>query len=122
MSIASKAQQHPSQSATSFDVIIIGAGFAGLYALYKARESGLSAKVLERGSGIGGTWFWNKYPGARVDIESLQYSYSFSEELQQEWEWSERYATQPAPSLPEPCRRSLRAARWHRAQYGGHKT
>lgn len=78
-----------------FDVLIIGAGFAGLYALHRMRELGFSAKVLEAGGGIGGTWYWNKYPGARCDFESLQYSYSFSNEIQQEWNWSERYASQP---------------------------
>src|ERR1041384_7899208 len=78
-----------------FDVVVVGAGFAGLYMLYRLRELGLSARVYEAGSSVGGTWFWNRYPGARCDIESLQYSYSFSEELQREWRWSERYATQP---------------------------
>ncbi|TIO39808.1 MAG: NAD(P)/FAD-dependent oxidoreductase, partial [Mesorhizobium sp.] len=69
--------------------------FAGMYMLYKARELGLSALVLETAGGVGGTWFWNRYPGARCDVESMQYSYSFCEELQQEWQWSERYASQP---------------------------
>src|ERR1041385_6756735 len=78
-----------------FDAVVVGAGFAGLYMLHRLRELGLSARVFEAGSSVGGTWFWNRYPGARCDIESLQYSYSFSEELQQEWQWSERYATQP---------------------------
>ncbi|WP_348630786.1 NAD(P)/FAD-dependent oxidoreductase [Mesorhizobium sp. M4B.F.Ca.ET.211.01.1.1] len=78
-----------------FDIIIVGAGFAGMYMLYKARELGLSALVLETAGGVGGTWFWNRYPGARCDVESMQYSYSFCEELQQEWQWSERYASQP---------------------------
>lgn len=77
------------------DAVIVGAGFAGLYALHRLRSMGLQVRVLERGNGIGGTWFWNRYPGARCDVESLEYSYQFSEELQQEWEWSERYATQP---------------------------
>ena len=77
-----------------FDVVLVGAGFAGLYALHRLRGLGLSARVFEAGSGVGGTWFWNRYPGARCDIESLEYSYQFSEELQQEWEWTERYATQ----------------------------
>ena len=77
------------------DVAIVGAGFAGLYMLYRARELGLTARVYEAGSGVGGTWFWNRYPGARCDIESAEYSYSFSEELQQEWKWPDRYATQP---------------------------
>ena len=77
------------------DMIIVGAGFAGLYQLHRARGLGLSVQLLEAGDGVGGTWFWNRYPGARCDVESLDYSYSFSEELQQEWNWSERYAPQP---------------------------
>lgn len=76
------------------DVIVVGAGFAGLYALHRLRGLGFSTVVLERGGGIGGTWYWNRYPGARCDVESLQYSYSFSDEVQQEWSWSERYASQ----------------------------
>ncbi len=79
----------------SYDAIIVGAGFAGLYMLHRLRGLGFSARVFEQGSGVGGTWYWNRYPGARCDVESMQYSYSFSEELQQEWEWSERYAPQP---------------------------
>jgi cyclohexanone monooxygenase len=75
--------------------VIVGAGFAGLYALHRLRGLGLTAQVYEAGSGVGGTWFWNRYPGARCDVESLEYSYSFSPELQQEWDWSERYAPQP---------------------------
>ncbi len=81
--------------AGGLDAVIVGAGFAGLYALHRLRELGLSARVLEAGGGVGGTWYWNCYPGARCDIESLDYSYSFSEELQQEWSWSERYPSQP---------------------------
>ena len=77
------------------DVVVIGAGFAGLRALHTLREAGYSVAVLEAGDGIGGVWFWNRYPGARCDVESYDYSYGFSEELQQEWRWSERYATQP---------------------------
>ena len=77
------------------DAIVVGAGFAGLYALYRLRTMGLRAQILEAGSDIGGTWFWNRYPGARCDVESLEYSYSFSEELQQEWVWPERFAAQP---------------------------
>jgi cation diffusion facilitator CzcD-associated flavoprotein CzcO len=76
-------------------MVIVGAGFAGMYMLHKARQSGLSAQVFEAGSGVGGTWYWNRYPGARCDIESMEYSYGFDEELQQEWEWTERYAPQP---------------------------
>src|SRR5207247_2399818 len=72
-----------------------GAGFAGLYALHRLRGLGLSARVFEAGRGVGGTWYWNRYPGARCDVESMDYSYSFSDELQQEWRWTERYASQP---------------------------
>ena len=77
------------------DVAIVGGGLAGLYAIHRLRKMGLSVRAYEQGSGIGGTWFWNRYPGARCDVESLEYSYSFSEELQQEWKWPERYGTQP---------------------------
>ena len=83
------------QSDIKLDVLIVGAGFAGLYMLHRARKQGLSAKVLEAASDVGGTWWWNRYPGARCDVESMQYSYSWDEDLQQEWEWSERFATQP---------------------------
>jgi cation diffusion facilitator CzcD-associated flavoprotein CzcO len=78
------------------DVVVVGAGFAGLYALHRFRnELGLSVRVFEAGGDVGGTWYWNRYPGARCDIESYSYSFSFDEELQQEWEWSERFAAQP---------------------------
>ena len=77
-----------------FDAVVVGAGFAGLYMLYRLREQGLKARVFETGAGVGGTWYWNRYPGARCDIESLEYSYQFSEELQQEWQWTERYSSQ----------------------------
>jgi cyclohexanone monooxygenase len=79
----------------AFDVVIVGAGFSGLYMLHRMRELGFTARLYEAGQGVGGTWFWNRYPGARCDIESVEYSYSFSEELQREWQWSERYASQP---------------------------
>ncbi|MFZ1965700.1 MAG: NAD(P)/FAD-dependent oxidoreductase [Bradyrhizobium sp.] len=79
----------------AFDVVVVGAGFAGMYMLHRLRKLGFSARVYEQGSDVGGTWYWNRYPGARCDVESMQYSYSFSEELQQEWNWSERYAPQP---------------------------
>jgi cyclohexanone monooxygenase len=77
------------------DVVVVGAGFAGMYMLHRLRGLGLSARVFEQGGDVGGTWYWNRYPGARCDVESMQYSYSFSDELQQEWNWSERYAPQP---------------------------
>src|ERR1700694_4042816 len=79
----------------TYDVIVVGAGFAGMYMLHKLRGLGLSVRVYEQGGDVGGTWYWNRYPGARCDVESMQYSYSFSDELQQEWNWSERYAPQP---------------------------
>lgn len=90
-----QAEPVPGQSARSYDVVIVGAGFAGLYMLCKARTLGLRARVFEAGSGVGGTWYWNRYPGARCDVESVQYSYSFDEALQAEWRWTERYAAQP---------------------------
>ncbi|MCD2176049.1 flavin-containing monooxygenase [Rhizobium sp. C4] len=79
----------------SLDVAVIGAGFAGLYMLHKLRAMGFRTRVFEAADDVGGTWYWNRYPGARCDVESMQYSYSFSEDLQQEWTWTERFATQP---------------------------
>lgn len=78
-----------------YDVVVVGAGFAGLYALHLLRAQGLKVLVIEAGDDVGGTWYWNRYPGARCDVPSLEYSYSFSDDIQQEWEWTERYATQP---------------------------
>ena len=78
-----------------FDAIVVGAGFAGLYMLQKLKQQGLSARCFEAGSNVGGTWFWNKYPGAQCDVESLEYSYGFSEALQQDWRWTRRFAGQP---------------------------
>jgi cyclohexanone monooxygenase len=80
---------------TPLDVAIVGGGLAGLYAIYRLRGMGLRVRAFEAGSDIGGTWFWNRYPGARCDVESLEYSYSFSDDLQQAWKWPERYGTQP---------------------------
>ncbi len=77
------------------DVVVVGAGFAGLYALHGLRERGLTARGFEAGGDVGGTWYWNRYPGARVDIESLQYCFHFSPEVREEWFWSERFASQP---------------------------
>ena len=92
-------QQQPTDTSAErvrdFDAVIVGAGFSGLYLLHRLRALGLSARIYEAGGDVGGTWYWNRYPGARCDIESIDYSYSFSDELQQEWRWSERYATQP---------------------------
>ena len=81
------------------DAIIIGAGIAGLYQLHRLRELGLDAQVLEAGSDVGGTWYWNRYPGARFDSESYSYGYSFSEELLTEWQWSEHFSPQPETLL-----------------------
>jgi len=72
--------------------VIVGAGFAGLYLLHRLRGLGIPAICLEAADDVGGTWYWNRYPGARCDVESMQYSFAFSEELQQEWRWSERFA------------------------------
>ena len=83
------------ESPERVDAVVVGAGFAGLYSLYRLRERGMSARVFETGTDVGGTWYWNRYPGARCDVESLQYSYSFSPELRKEWTWSERYGGQP---------------------------
>jgi cyclohexanone monooxygenase len=80
--------------AEAYDVVVVGAGFAGMYMLHRLRGQGLSVRVYEQGGDVGGTWYWNRYPGARCDVESMQYSYSFSDELQREWDWSERYAPQ----------------------------
>jgi cyclohexanone monooxygenase len=77
------------------DAVVVGAGFAGLYAIHRLREDGRSVRGFDAASGVGGTWYWNRYPGARCDVESLDYSYSFSADLEQAWTWSERYATQP---------------------------
>ncbi|MEN3273507.1 MAG: hypothetical protein V7636_2268 [Actinomycetota bacterium] len=78
-----------------YDVVIVGAGFGGMYMLHRLRGLGLSVIVFDVAAGVGGTWYWNRYPGARCDVESMQYSYSFSEEIQQEWQWSELFAAQP---------------------------
>lgn len=85
----------------AFDVVVVGAGFCGMYMVHRARQRGWSVKCFEAGSGVGGTWYWNRYPGCRVDIEGFEYSYSFSKELEQEWEWSERYP--PQPELERYC-------------------
>ncbi|MHA6800158.1 flavin-containing monooxygenase [Bounagaea algeriensis] len=82
------------RGACDFDAVVVGAGFSGLYILHRLRGAGFSALVLEAADGVGGTWYWNRYPGARCDSESYYYSYSFSRELQQEWSWTERYPEQ----------------------------
>ena len=91
------ADRYTRLSKTALDVnaVVVGAGFTGIYMLYRLRQGGFTARCFDSASGVGGTWYWNRYPGARCDIESMQYSYQFSEELQQEWRWKERYASQP---------------------------
>ncbi len=83
------------QEIREIDTVVVGAGFAGLHMLHKLRELGLSVQVYEAGDELGGTWFWNRYPGARVDVKSVYYNYSFDPELEQEWEWTEKYPPQP---------------------------
>ncbi|MCV7289782.1 NAD(P)/FAD-dependent oxidoreductase [Mycolicibacterium wolinskyi] len=88
--------EQASPSEPEVDVVVVGAGFAGLYAVHKVRDKmGLSVRAIEAGADVGGTWFWNRYPGARCDIESVHYSYSFDDGLQQEWQWTEKFAGQP---------------------------
>ena len=86
---------HSGGGVEEFDVVVIGAGVTGLYSLYRLRQLGFSVRSIEEGDGVGGTWYWNRYPGARFDSESYTYGYSFSEELLQEWEWQEHYSSQP---------------------------
>src|SRR5580693_8439922 len=95
--VNSQAPAHPAEADASldFDAVIIGAGVSGLYQLYKLRELGLKTLVLEDGSNVGGTWYWNRYPGARFDSESWTYGYSFSRELMREWDWKEHFSPQP---------------------------
>ena len=96
--MANSLQPTPATNAGSveqFDAIIIGAGISGLYQLIRLRRLGLAVRVYETGSGVGGTWYWNRYPGARFDSESYSYGYSFSEELLQEWDWKEHFSGQP---------------------------
>ena len=77
------------------DVVVVGAGFAGMYLIHRMKQAGFTVQAFEGGTDVGGTWYWNRYPGARCDVESMEYSYDFDEDLQQEWEWSEKYSTQP---------------------------
>src|SRR6201994_703074 len=90
---ATAAEARPAAETT--DVVVVGAGFAGLYMLYRLRGLGVRAVVFEAGDEVGGTWYWNRYPGARVDVECINYSFSFSSDLEQEYPWAERYAPQP---------------------------
>src|SRR5690349_14307826 len=85
----------PGETPAPIDVLVVGAGITGIYQLYRAREAGFSVQLVEAGDGVGGTWFWNRYPGARFDSESYTYGYLFSQELWEEWEWKEHFAEQP---------------------------
>ena len=85
----------PTKVDASFDALVIGAGFSGLYTLHRLRQQGIRTRVLEMAENVGGTWLYNRYPGARCDIESIEYSYSFSDEIQQEWVWTETMPAQP---------------------------
>jgi cyclohexanone monooxygenase len=95
MTAAQLSTAETSSTPVQLDAVIVGAGFAGLYMLHKLRGLGFSARVIEAGDGVGGTWYWNRYPGARCDIESLEYQYGFEDGIARDWKWSERYATQP---------------------------
>ncbi|MEM8971319.1 MAG: NAD(P)/FAD-dependent oxidoreductase, partial [Pseudomonadota bacterium] len=86
---------HNPDITATYDAIIVGAGFSGMYMLIRLRKLGLTARIYDTATDVGGTWYWNRYPGARCDVESMQYSYSFSSELQQEWKWSEKFSAQP---------------------------
>ena len=83
------------KNSPDFDAVVVGAGFGGMYMSHLLRARGLKVQGFERGGGVGGTWYWNRYPGCRCDVESMEYSYQFSPDLQQDWEWSERYSAQP---------------------------
>ncbi len=91
----SNIEKNDDKSSSSYDAIVIGAGISGLYQLYKLRSLGFKVLVLEAGTGVGGTWYWNRYPGARFDSESYSYGYSFSKELLDEWDWKEHFSGQP---------------------------
>ena len=93
--VKSRPADNKNNNSQALDAVVVGAGFSGMYMLHRLRELGLSTRVFEAADGVGGTWYWNRYPGARCDSESYYYSYSFSDEIQQEWEWTCRYPDQP---------------------------
>jgi cation diffusion facilitator CzcD-associated flavoprotein CzcO/acetyl esterase/lipase len=95
MTVTDQVSEATAQHGLDVEVVVVGAGFAGMYLLHRLRGLGISATVLEAADDVGGTWYWNRYPGARCDVQSLDYSYSFDPELEAEWEWTEKYATQP---------------------------
>ena len=94
--VAARSSESTNSGTTQqVDVAVVGAGFAGLYLLHRLRKAGFSAVVIEEAGDVGGTWYWNRYPGARCDIQTIDYSYTFDSELESAWQWSEKYATQP---------------------------
>ena len=95
MSQTRTSDSNRKSNGTEVDVAVVGAGFSGLYLLHRLRKAGFSTLVLEDGGDVGGTWYWNRYPGARCDIQSIDYSYTFDKEIDESWTWSEKYATQP---------------------------
>ena len=110
----------PTTSAkTDFDAIIIGAGFSGMYMLHSLRDKlDMNVTVYEAGDGVGGTWYWNRYPGARCDSDSYVYCYTFDKNLLQEWNWSERYPEQDDPGA---LRRTLRPQTGHSVRQTGRR-
>ena len=112
--------ERPSQGQLAvYDAIVIGAGISGMYMLYRLRELGMTAMVFEAGTNVGGTWYWNRYPGARFDSESWTYGYSFSEELMAEWDWKEHFSLARHAGIPELCRRQVRPTPGHRVSQHG---
>jgi len=93
--MVAEADGSGSRVSSDVDVVVVGAGFSGLYLLHRLRQLGFSTVVLDAAGDVGGTWYWNRYPGARCDIPTTDYSYSFDPELERDWTWSEKYATQP---------------------------
>src|SRR5438445_2049539 len=93
--VAARDSKAASGTAQQVDVAVVGAGFAGLYLLHRLRKAGFTTMVVEEAGDVGGTWYWNRYPGARCDIQTIDYSYTFDPELERAWQWSEKYATQP---------------------------
>ena len=93
--VAAASEATSGGKARQIDVAVVGAGFAGLYLLHRLRKAGFTAVVFEEADDVGGTWYWNRYPGARCDIQTIDYSYTFDPELESAWKWSEKYATQP---------------------------
>src|SRR5450755_3163913 len=95
VTVAARASETTHSAPQHVDVAVVGAGFAGLYLLHRLHKAGFSVVAMDEADDVGGTWYWNRYPGARCDIQTIDYSYSFDPELERAWTWSEKYATQP---------------------------